>query len=60
MALAQKLADSKKSTFFAQFLWNLVNMTTSWVGLTAWLDKIFGFFTNRHFLGKCQYFLLSL
>ena len=53
--LAKKYAIIKKSTIFTQFLWELVKMTTLWVGhfdqVSKKLGKNRGFFNNSVFLG---------
>ena len=61
IGLAQNFAINKKSTFSCQSLWNLVKMTSSWVGevagISAWLDKNCGFFTNSQILCQSNFFL---
>ena len=56
----QNLANSKKSTFFILFPWNLVKMITSrldYFHQVSWgLDKKFGFLTDGQFLNLSRSF----
>ena len=56
----QKLAISKKSTFFVLSSWNLVKIISSsddYFPKVSWgLDKKYGSFTNGHFLNLGPFF----
>ena len=60
IAHIQKLAINKSSTIFAQSLWYLVKIVTSWVNhfdKVSWrLGKNHGIFTNSQFLVVCSFF----
>ena len=55
------MAISKKSTIFAQSSWNLVKITTSWLGNIDWiwaqLDQNYGFFTSSQLFGLSNFLL---
>ena len=54
--LAKKCGINKKLSIFVQFWWNLVKMTTSWLGqiakISAWYHGKCGFFVNDTFLSQ--------
>ena len=61
--LAQNWSFTKRFTDFGQSLWNLVKMTSSWVGniilILAWFDMNYGFYTEVQILGYFGFFFAS-
>ena len=64
MRTAWKCVNNKKLSIFFKFWWNLVKMTSSWLGqiaeISAWYYQKCWFFVNDTFLSKSTFACLRL